>query len=313
MGTRRDFTNQTINGFTFLRPTGKQRPGNGNVYWLVKCLKCNSEKEIVADAIVGGRYKSCGCTRYNYAKTIKNNLLNQKFNKLTCIKYVGRKGKKSRHTYWLFKCECGKEKIINGQHVKSGRIRSCGCLQKEVGKNLLIDITGQKFGRLTAIKPSERYNTGSKYWICKCDCGNPKPIVVRSVNLRRGNSKSCGCWHLYVVTELAKRGPDHHWYIGAIRDKRCFPGYEEWIKFIKKRDEYICQCCFISRKPLHAHHIQNYKDNPSLRTDPNNGITLCSLCHTNFHKKYGKIRNDQEQLTTFIKEYTQNVTDNNLQ
>lgn len=48
------------------------------------------------------------------------------------------------------------------------------------------DITGQKFGDLTAIE-----YCGYGKWKCECSCG--KVIVVRGDNLRTGNSKSCGC------------------------------------------------------------------------------------------------------------------------
>lgn len=53
-----------------------------------------------------------------------------------------------------------------------------------------IDLTGERFGRLVAIKRAEqrgRYTT----WLCRCDCG--KEVVVRTINLRSGNSRSCGC------------------------------------------------------------------------------------------------------------------------
>lgn len=55
----------------------------------------------------------------------------------------------------------------------------------------LIDLAGQKFGRLNVIKftGSDRYGTAE--WLCKCDCGDS--IVVRGTALRRGNTKSCGC------------------------------------------------------------------------------------------------------------------------
>lgn len=53
-----------------------------------------------------------------------------------------------------------------------------------------IDLTGQKFGRLTAIKivPNKRKDT---YWLCKCDCGNTKE--VDTYRLRSGHTRSCGC------------------------------------------------------------------------------------------------------------------------
>lgn len=57
----------------------------------------------------------------------------------------------------------------------------------------LIDLTGQRFGRLTVIEKADAKNSNTNaVWICKCDCGNE--IVVRSTTLRKGESKSCGCF-----------------------------------------------------------------------------------------------------------------------
>lgn len=56
----------------------------------------------------------------------------------------------------------------------------------------LIDLTGQRFGRLTVIsKDNERITKSGSYWICKCDCGTTKS--VKSSSLRRGEIQSCGC------------------------------------------------------------------------------------------------------------------------
>ena len=54
----------------------------------------------------------------------------------------------------------------------------------------LIDLTGQKFGRLLVIKKAEKYTTQVK-WVCKCDCGKIKEIAGQS--LRNGATQSCGC------------------------------------------------------------------------------------------------------------------------
>lgn len=62
-----------------------------------------------------------------------------------------------------------------------------------------IDITGQKFGRLTAIERSYAKNKlGAKgaFWKCRCDCGNE--VDVSSYNLRNDITKSCGCLQLDV-------------------------------------------------------------------------------------------------------------------
>ena len=63
---------------------------------------------------------------------------------------------------------------------------------------MMKDITGQRFGRLVAIKPiEERYKDGSVLWLCKCDCG--KETVVNGAFLRKGFTKSCGCLFDEVV------------------------------------------------------------------------------------------------------------------
>lgn len=50
-----------------------------------------------------------------------------------------------------------------------------------------LDLTGQRYGHLTVVKPIE--GKGSR-WLCKCDCGREK--VVESRNMRCGNTTSCG-------------------------------------------------------------------------------------------------------------------------
>lgn len=58
------------------------------------------------------------------------------------------------------------------------------------------------------------------------------------------------------------------------------PAYKNWRKEIYKRDKYVCQwsnCC--ERKGLNAHHILRWADNPGLRYNLDNGITLCKTHH----------------------------------
>lgn len=56
----------------------------------------------------------------------------------------------------------------------------------------LINLDGQVFGRLTVIRRDDNYMVGPAKWICKCECG--KVTSVRGSCLRRGLSKSCGCY-----------------------------------------------------------------------------------------------------------------------
>ena len=53
-----------------------------------------------------------------------------------------------------------------------------------------LDITGQKFGKLTAISKAASRN-GKTYWLCKCDCGTEKEI--QTSHLMDGRTLSCGC------------------------------------------------------------------------------------------------------------------------
>lgn len=54
----------------------------------------------------------------------------------------------------------------------------------------IIDLTGQKFGKLTVLK-LDHIEKSKKYWLCKCDCGKEK--IVNGYSLKRGDTKSCGC------------------------------------------------------------------------------------------------------------------------
>ena len=84
--------------------------------------------------------------------------------------------------------------------------------------------------------------------------------------------------------------------------KRRYPAYYKWRKQVYERDNYTCKCCNSSTGgDLIAHHILNYSSHKHLRTDINNGITLCKKCHKEFHNYYGYYNNTQEQLNEFMK------------
>lgn len=55
-------------------------------------------------------------------------LTGQRFERLVAIRFVETRSEKS---YWLWRCDCGIEKVIYNQSVKLGRSRSCGCLCRE--------------------------------------------------------------------------------------------------------------------------------------------------------------------------------------
>jgi hypothetical protein len=71
-----------------------------------------------------------------------------------------------------------------------------------------IDLTGQKFGRLTVIERAE--NKGRRrgaYWLCKCECGNEK--VIRADSLKK--AMSCGCLRSEKSSERIKQLNEEQW------------------------------------------------------------------------------------------------------
>lgn len=65
--------------------------------------------------------------------SVKIDLTGKKFTRLTVIKEIGRS--KRRDILWLCRCDCGKEKILPTRKLKSGEIRSCGCLRNDMVKD----------------------------------------------------------------------------------------------------------------------------------------------------------------------------------
>ena len=57
-------------------------------------------------------------------------LVGQKFGRLTVLSRSGTT--KDGHSEWLCKCDCGKTTVVNGNYLKRGTTKSCGCLQKEL-------------------------------------------------------------------------------------------------------------------------------------------------------------------------------------
>jgi hypothetical protein len=53
------------------------------------------------------------------------------------------------------------------------------------------DVEGQRFGKLVAIRPTEKRYHGAVVWVCQCDCGERFEVTGR--RLIAGLTKSCGC------------------------------------------------------------------------------------------------------------------------
>ena len=84
---------------------------------------------------------------------------------------------------WKCECSCGKQRDILRGNLISGDSTSCG---HDSDKDKLIDLTGQKFGKLLVIQ----YSKENKQWLCECDCGNT--VYKRSWDLRNNKASTCG-------------------------------------------------------------------------------------------------------------------------
>jgi hypothetical protein len=83
-----------------------------------------------------------------------------------------------------------------------------------------IDITGRKFGRLAVVAPDHREKNWKWFWRCRCDCG--KETIVGGDELRRGDTKSCGCLRRErFKTHYPSRGNKRHGMTGT-------PEYTVW-------------------------------------------------------------------------------------
>lgn len=99
------------------------------------------------------------------------------------------------------------------------------------------DLTGKKFGRLTAIKPVGIASNGSIMWKCRCDCGNQ--TTARSDNLNYGKKKSCGKCRPPVIEKIKKfKDTVAFEDIRKVKPFRSTTGYAD-IYSIKKPDSMI--------------------------------------------------------------------------
>lgn len=71
----------------------------------------------------------------------------------------------------------------------------------------LIDLSGQRFGRLVVTNRG-RAGQGQSYWWCDCECGNRKEVAASS--LKAGHARSCGCMNRdMTIARFTTHGETH--------------------------------------------------------------------------------------------------------
>ncbi|MBR5218361.1 MAG: hypothetical protein IKV89_01400 [Clostridia bacterium] len=137
----------------------------------------------------------------------RKDLTGQRFGRLTAIRSTGER--KNGSYVWECKCDCGNIKFVVAYSLTTGGTKSCGCLRPKKEKTddinesvisahdgdtpilPLSNLQGQKFGMLTAVRPTDRWWRGNVVWECLCECGNT--TYMCATHLKRGSHPSCGC------------------------------------------------------------------------------------------------------------------------
>lgn len=182
----------------------EKMPTLENRYYTWRC-KCDCGGEIIVNTkrLTRGTVTNCGCVPKTKALNgrIAEDLTGRRFGKLVAVK---RMESKNTRTKWLCLCDCGNQVIVNTHELKAGKTKSCGCHRKYELTHNRADIHDQKFGRLTALYPTEKRDVkGSVYWHCRCDCGNE--LDVTEDGLVHGNYRSCGCWKKEIQESIKEQ------------------------------------------------------------------------------------------------------------
>ena len=169
-----DLAGKRFGRLVAIEPTKERK--YGYVVWRCQC-DCGNEVFVPSGLLVNGNTKSCGCEQHKV-----NDLTGQQFGKLVAVEPTEKRENGS--VVWRCRCDCGNEAFVTARSLASGSVKSCGC-------GRVNHLAGRRFGKLTAIEPTEKRKGTSVVWRCKCDCGNE--VEVSADKLVGGKATSCGC------------------------------------------------------------------------------------------------------------------------
>jgi len=164
----------------------------------------------------------------------------------------------------------------------------CAFLFGEEKMAKVINLIGQKFGRLKVIRQSGFDKWGHSLWQCKCDCGIEK--VINQQCLRNGITKSCGCLRREISGDRKRLSPG----LGSMRTiilsyKRNAKMREIEYKLTEEQFREITQrnCYYCGAKPnnttKYKQYFGDYIYNGIDRIDNNRGYIIDNVvpcCHT---------------------------------
>ncbi|MEH7887003.1 HNH endonuclease [Bacillus sp. JJ1609] len=176
-------------------------------------------------------------------------------------------------------------KFKNAQH---------GCDYCGGSKKLTLKFVSVLFAKEGLLLLEKEYVNAGTRMKFKCSCGNIDTVTYRKFMWAvEGKNPKRKCWECMI--------PDWHYTLNEEEriKARKYPKYYQWVKEVKERDNYTCQCCGYSGSQVVAHHLDGYSWCKEKRTDVNNGVTLCTICHEAFHSRYGFKNNTNRQYYDF--------------
>lgn len=132
-----DLTGQKFGDLTVLKK-GNGRKTSGGAYiatWLCECV-CGKITEVDGQKLRKGHTTSCGCKRKKNRGSNFKDLTGMKFNKLTVVEHIPKQERTTPTFCWKCRCECGNFTTASTSKLKSGEIKSCGCMKKDRIGNL---------------------------------------------------------------------------------------------------------------------------------------------------------------------------------
>lgn len=158
-----------------------------------------------------------------------------------------------------------------------------------------LDLTGQRYGRLTVIEEEKR-NTGEKTkWICHCDCG--KNTNVSTDNLRAGRVVSCGCSKKEKATKHGQWGT-RIYRIWADMKQRCSNTKHKYYHRYGGRGITVCDEWTEDFQAFYDWAMDNgYQGNLTIDRKDNDKGYHPDNCRWTTHKKNCNNRSDSVFIT----------------
>ena len=182
-----DLIGQRFGMLTVTEDSGRRQ--GRSILWRCRC-DCGGEACFTRGQLTSGAVVNCGCQKIKHSTSL-DDLTGRQFGRLTVLRRE--ENDRSGKTRWLCRCACGSTCVVLGQNLKHGSTCSCGCRKKDT-VYLRRDLTGQRFGRLTALCPVKRdgrSTSSGTVWRCRCDCGQEADVPASC--LVSGRTRSCGC------------------------------------------------------------------------------------------------------------------------